>query len=155
MGLFWLMPCKVCGLWFLFGLLTVPIKSCAGWREVFILFQRPPEISEGIKGLQRCSKPKKSIKSDRWWDPHFPPPRNRMVLISYKRQSISVVSWFQSAFYEPPNLSVPSLGFVAGSWGWKSFQSLEWRWRRNLKFLPGKQKLPDPNHNFAKVRSCT
>lgn len=56
----------MCGLQFSFGLAAVPIKSCAGWRgEVFILFQRPSEISEGIKRLLRCSKPKKSMKSDR------------------------------------------------------------------------------------------
>ena len=65
MGLFLLVRCKVCGLLFLFGLVAVPIKSCAGWRgEVFILFQHPSEISEGIKGLLRCSKPKKFMISD-------------------------------------------------------------------------------------------
>lgn len=52
MGLFWQTRWKVCGLRFLFRLVTVPIVKCTYWKgEIFILFSVHLRVQKEYKGF--------------------------------------------------------------------------------------------------------
>ena len=72
--------------------------------------QHPCEGSEGIKGLLNCSKSEKSMKSGHWWDPHSLHAEIECCIFPIREKAFVFISWFQSAFYEPPRHPVPQPG---------------------------------------------